>query len=88
MYIQSTVWVFLACNSLGVRIWEIILSFLLLFFGGWFLNRSRTGKINAVRVFGHNVIGEDAKLASTVFAIILLFLGVLIFLAAVLKLDC
>lgn len=88
MCFQIALGVILVCNSFGVRVTEVVSSSLFICLGSWLLHRSRKGKIKTVLLFGHHLRGEDAKLVTSIVGIILILIGTLVFVAAVLKLDC
>jgi hypothetical protein len=77
----------LICNSSGVRIGQIILAFIMIWIGGFFLRRSMKGRIR-LRMSGVSPQSENANLIVGVVASISLLLGTFILLAALLGLDC
>ena len=77
-----------ACNTIGQRVSLLIVASVMLCFGGLLLHYSRKGKVKEFKFSGALLKGEEAKLSSTIFAVILILLGALCILSQILYLDC
>jgi len=76
------------CNGVGFRTLQIILALGLIGGGGAVLRRAFKGKIKRFMLFRVILEGSDANLGAGCFATYILFLGLFIFFAAILRLDC
>ena len=78
----------LACNSFGLRVFEVVLSLALLFGASIALRYAVQGKVKRFRLFGVHVKGNEANLGVGVFASALLLVALVILVSALIWLDC
>ncbi len=76
------------CNSLGEQIGNGVIATISLCLGGGLLWASRTSKIKVMRFGFHLVRGKEAKLASAIFAVWFLLVGVVVLIATLFHLEC
>lgn len=80
--------IFAMCNGLGVRILHVTVGLGLILGGSALLHRALKGKIKRIMLFRVIVEGSDANLGAGCFATLFLLLGLVILVAAILRLDC
>ena len=78
----------LSVNNCDNQLPGLVISVILFCVGGWLLKCSRANKIRSMMIGWQMVTGKDAKFWSTVFAVILLSLGVVVLLSAIFGWSC
>jgi len=76
------------CDSFSDQVPGAIMSFILLYLGGWLLVISRADKIKTMFIAWHYVRGKAAKFWSTVIATFLILLGSVALLSTIFGWGC